>query len=266
VLVIDNGSTDDTFDVAMAFTAAHPCFRFIVEPRQGLAYARNRGWQEARGDYVAYIDDDARPDAGWIAAIERFADTHPNAAVFGGPYRAFSPTRMPDWFPREYGSWDLGHKERRLSNREYLNGTNMVFRRNDLQSMGGFKEALGMRGTELGYGEETELMMRMHERQMEIYYSPAVVVEHAVLDYKMHLRWLLKSAYRNGRSGPRFHGERHDHAWIGYAAQLLWGAVTAARIVALGKDRHAKTRIYRALAPLMWQIGYFVALLRRPDR
>jgi len=58
VIVIDNGSTDHTKTVAAVFAARYPQVRYCYEPRQGLSHARNRGWQEAKGDYVAYIDDD----------------------------------------------------------------------------------------------------------------------------------------------------------------------------------------------------------------
>jgi hypothetical protein len=139
----------------------------------------------------------------------------------------------------------------------------MVFRRDVLQALGGFDEALGMQGAKLSYGEETELMMRMHAAGLAMYYSPDIVVEHAILDYKMRLRWLLASAYRNGLSGlgP---GGREAVSGLRYSASLLRGAGRALYTLACAKERHLKTRLYRALTPLMWQAGYFVSLLRRP--
>lgn len=263
VLVVDNNSADDTAEVAQSYCRRYPWFRSFGERQQGLAYARNRGWAEARGEYVAFIDDDARPCADWLRAIGRFADSHPQVEAFGGPYHAFTQTPMPEWFPRDYGCWDLGPEVRTLANSEYLNGTNMVFRRSLLQAMGGFDATLGMRGGELAYGEETELMMRMHRQGMPIYYVPAIQVEHAVLDYKMRLGWLLKSAYRNGRSGPRLHGGRGRDNVLRYSVSLAYGLVRALCALLSNRERHAKARIYRSLGPLMWQVGYFVGLVRR---
>ena len=140
----------------------------------------------------------------------------------------------------------------------------MVFRRSVLQSMGGFDEALGMRGAQIAYGEETELMMRMHAQGMRIYYTPDIVVDHAILEYKLSLRWLLKSAYRNGRSGLRFEGERQDDTWLSYSISLMRGAARALYELPKTGEPHAKTAIYRAFAPFMWKMGYFVSLLRRP--
>jgi glycosyltransferase involved in cell wall biosynthesis len=61
LLVIDNNSTDMTKEVVSSYEA-----RYILEPNQGIAYARNRGYMEAKGTYVAYIDDDAYVDSGWL--------------------------------------------------------------------------------------------------------------------------------------------------------------------------------------------------------
>ena len=69
VLVVDNNSTDGTFEMAVSFSGCHGNFRVIREPLQGLSNARNRGWREAQGRYVAYIDDDAIASVGWVAAI-----------------------------------------------------------------------------------------------------------------------------------------------------------------------------------------------------
>jgi glucosyl-dolichyl phosphate glucuronosyltransferase len=260
VIIVDNNSADDTAEVAQRFCGSSFPFRIVLEKRQGLAHARNRGWREARGKYVAYIDDDARPSLNWIPAMNDFLDAQPGALAFGGPYRAFTLTPLPDWFPRDYGSWTLGAKSRVLARSEYLNGTNMIFQKALLEKLGGFEESLGMRGSTLSYGEETELIMRMHMQGLEIHYCPDIVVEHAVLDYKMSLRWLLASSYRNGRSGLHGHDVDGRVTWSSYLPSLMGGFRGALVALVRARDRHAKARAYRALWPLMWQIGYFVSL------
>jgi len=266
VIIVNNNSTDDTAEVAQRFCGSGSPFRVVLEERQGLAHARNRGWREARGEYVAYIDDDARPCPNWIAAMNDFLDARPGALAFGGPYRAFTLTPLPDWFPREYGSWDLGAQTRVLARTEYLNGTNMIFQKALLQKLGGFEGSLGMRGSTISYGEETELMIRMHRQGLEIHYCPDIVVEHAILDYKMRLRWLLASSYRNGRSGLHGHDVDGQVTWSCYIPRLIRGFFGALVALVRVRDLHAKSRAYRALWPLMWQIGYFVSLLPGRDK
>ena len=266
VIVVNNNSTDDTAEVAQRFCGpGSPC-RVVLEESQGLAHARNRGWREARGEYVAYIDDDAMPCPNWIPAMNDFLDAQPGALAFGGPYRAFTLTPPPDWFPRDYGSWSLGATGRVLERSEYLNGTNMIFQKALLEKLGGFEESLGMRGSALSYGEETELMMRMHMQGLEIHYCPDIVVEHAILGYKMRLRWLLASSYRNGRSGLHGHDVDGQVTWLSYLPRLIRGFYGALVALVRTRDRHAKSRAYRALWPLMWQIGYFVSLFRGRDK
>jgi GT2 family glycosyltransferase len=139
----------------------------------------------------------------------------------------------------------------------------MVFRRDALKAMGGFDETFGMRGTQLAYGEETDLMMRMRAAGLRMHYCPDVIVEHAVLDYKMSLRWLLISAYRNGRSGPTFQRGGGSPTALSQSLALLRGALAALYAFVFAKEPYVKTSAYRAFAPLMWQLGHFVGLLRR---
>src|SRR5688572_20182007 len=85
VLVVDNCSTDDTAAVVDRLRQGAPNLRYEHEPTLGLNPARNRGWQAARAPHVAYLDDDAIADPGWLAAIlEVFETVRPTPAAVGG--------------------------------------------------------------------------------------------------------------------------------------------------------------------------------------
>ncbi|HEX8919676.1 MAG TPA: glycosyltransferase family 2 protein, partial [Chloroflexota bacterium] len=106
VLVVDNGSTDSTAQVARDFGAD-----YLYVPQPGLSRARNAGARHATSDIVAYIDDDAIPREDWLAALAReFED--PSVMVVAGDYQLPGTTlvessahRMvvdrstPDWLP-----------------------------------------------------------------------------------------------------------------------------------------------------------------------
>src|SRR4030095_1010280 len=66
ILVVDNGSTDQTGDLVARRQLAAPLIRYTVEPTAGIAFARNRAMHEARGEYLAFLDDDAWAHDGWI--------------------------------------------------------------------------------------------------------------------------------------------------------------------------------------------------------
>ena len=129
-----------------------------------------------------------------------FIERHPDVMVFGGPFDAFPETDLPDWFPLEYGSWSLGDQERPVMiGEEFINGTDMVFHKSQLESLGGFKCSLGMSGEQISYGEETRLQVDIAARGLPVYYLPGMRVDHLVPKYKTNLKWLLSSAFASGR-------------------------------------------------------------------
>lgn len=259
VLIVDNNSSDDTLQVTQQFTSRLPNFRYIFEKTQGLSHARNRGIQEAQGQYLAYLDDDAKAYPDWVDATIHFFETTPDASGVGGPYNAFSKVPIPDWFPKEFGCWSLGDKTRKMNKGEWINGMNMAFRKQALIEVGGFDTSIGMTGTKVSYGEETNLMLKMLERNMHIYYCAEMHVDHAVLPHKLKLAWLLKSHFANGYDGVRtFNYKGHALAYIPRLAWQTWKAFV--RFFSC-KEEFFKTRIYRSLGLLFWHIGFFVKLV-----
>lgn len=211
VLVVDNNSTDNTERVVNRFSRNHPNIRLIMEKKQGLSYARNRGWKEARGKYVAYIDDDAIADPDWVNQIVGFAKIHPRVNVFGGPYSRFFLHPPPVWLPEDHGSLNMGNKVKLLHVRnEWISGSNMIFRKLILDKYKGFVTNLGMKGGQILYGEETELLARLKRDGESIYYVPAISVKHLVGDYKLHFWWILKSDYYRNFSISLMNKDRLD--------------------------------------------------------
>jgi GT2 family glycosyltransferase len=71
VIVVDDVSTDDTLE-QLNQAAPHQPFEIKIQPsakNTGPAGARNRGWKEARGEIIAFVDDDCVPDPGWLKAL-----------------------------------------------------------------------------------------------------------------------------------------------------------------------------------------------------
>jgi len=201
VIIIDNHSTDRTATVAESFARRHPSARYLMEPAQGLSHARNRGWRAAGGRYVAYIDDDCRVPPIWLGvAFEIIARIAPGA--FGGPYSAFYKTVKPGWYRDSYFSEGNGDQAGALVHPQTLSGTNLFIRRSLLDRVGGFNTRLGMQGRAIGYGEETDLLLRV--RQLDpaeiVYYDPRLWVEHLVTPTKMTLRWIARQRFAGGRS------------------------------------------------------------------
>ncbi len=199
VLVVDNAGDAETADVV---AGAGSGIRLISEPRVGLAHARNRGWQAARGEYVGYLDDDCRVPPDWVAvALSIMRRIRPTG--FGGPYGAWYLDEKPRWFKDAYGSSKSYGAARPLKGRrEYISGGNMFFRRSALEALGGFAPWYGMNGKVLGYGEEVDFQYRLREHAPDcvIYHDPALSVRHLVAPRKFSLRWRLRAHFAAGRA------------------------------------------------------------------
>lgn len=97
LLIVDNGSTDGTADVAARAAASDPRVRFIREPNRGASHARNAGIVRARAPIVAFVDDDVVPARDWIRAIHRTFEAHPEVDCVGGRVEPRWAAPPPDW-------------------------------------------------------------------------------------------------------------------------------------------------------------------------
>jgi GT2 family glycosyltransferase len=183
VLVVDNAPLSEaTREIAAEFAVG-----YVVEPAPGLSRARNCGVQASTGDIIAYLDDDALADAGWLRALAREFEDSAVAAV-GGRVVPVGSLRESHEAGRLRGSY-LPGQERRTVDRHTSDwfaqtnfgalgiGTNMAFRRAAFERWGGFDLRLG-RGTPLDVGEETYAFTKLVQLGYKVVYTPDAVVQH----------------------------------------------------------------------------------------
>jgi len=191
---------DDSREVVELLSAGRMNIRYVFEEKQGLSHARNRGWKEARGTYVGFLDDDAKASPNWLEVAQEICkNIHP--AAFGGPYYPLYSSSKPAWYKDEYGTWVQGTQARYLVENEYLVGGNLFIRKALLESLGGFDPGFGMKGELLGYGEETALIEKIRHQQEDncLYYDPRLYIEHLVRSEKMKWGWIIHQKYIDGR-------------------------------------------------------------------
>jgi glycosyltransferase involved in cell wall biosynthesis len=208
IVVVDNNSSDQTREVVAEFQQKHTNVRYVLEKQTGLSYARNRGWQEAHGEYIAYIDDDCKVPAHWLSlAQEIIREVRP--AMFGGPFYAFYNAPRPFWFQDKYESKVVTEEPRPLIINEFLNGANLIIERNVLIQSGGFRADLGMKANTIAYGEETALQIHVREQFPDalIYYDPRLYVFHLVRPEKMTWSRIVRTRFANGRYSWRVFDE-----------------------------------------------------------
>jgi glycosyltransferase involved in cell wall biosynthesis len=99
LIVVDNGSSDNTPGVVAAFVDRLP-IRHVFEPLAGLSHARNRGVAEAKGALICWTDDDVELDPEWLIAYHEAARAFPDAAFFGGNVTPVLEGPTPAWFAK----------------------------------------------------------------------------------------------------------------------------------------------------------------------
>ena len=199
VLVVNNNSSDATLQVCEKYKDQIHNFHSVTETTQGLSFARNRAFKEAKSEWVYYLDDDALVTDGLIEKII-FQTENSAFDVFGGRAIPWYKFGKPSWYKDEYGSYSLPHELlSKVDSPYFLIGVQMIFKKALLEKYKGFNTSIGMIGDSIGYGEETEIQMRMIKDGVQIFYDPSLVVEHLVPKYKMEIDWFFKSAFSLGR-------------------------------------------------------------------
>lgn len=201
--------------------------------QRGLSGARNSGLRRATGDIVAFIDDDAFSDPGWLEALAAgYSD--PAVMACGGTIDPLWERGRPAWFPREFdwvvGCTYLGMPTARATVRNLI-GCNMSFRMEVFDEIGGFVHGVGRLGTRPLGGEETEICIRAQQRWpgRTILFEPSAVVHHRVPASRGTVSYFRSRCYAEGLSkamvarlvggGDALSTER------GYALRVLGGGV-----------------------------------------
>jgi glycosyltransferase involved in cell wall biosynthesis len=210
VIVVDNASTDETPAVLEALVGRHgDGLRIVREERLGLSLARNCGLQAARGDVVAYLDDDAVPRPGWLAALlAPYAD--PRVVAVGGRIVLRFAAAPPAWLSSEIhaalSAYDLGPTAGpvRYGQATYPFGANISFRAAPARAAGGFSATVGPLGRQQLVHDETDLCYRLEHAGGVVWYTPDAVVDHHVVPERLSPGWMLRRHWSGGQSAAVF--------------------------------------------------------------
>ncbi|MFC1714996.1 glycosyltransferase [Candidatus Poribacteria bacterium] len=205
ILVVDNNSQDATAEIVQSYVQdnAHR-IRYVLETRQGLSYARNRGVQLAASDILAFLDDDAVADRDWLSSLLEVYDNVPDAWAVGGKILPIWDGERPKWLKdtmlRMLSIVDWGNEKRPLKWPERIIGANCSFRKQVFSEVGLFATDLGRRGSLLLGAEDTEIQERLHKLGKLVFYTPRAVVDHHVPCERMTKRYFYRRSYGSGRT------------------------------------------------------------------
>lgn len=170
VLVVDDGSTDATADVA----AAYPGVRVLRQPPSGPAAARNRGARAARGEYVLYTDADCAPHPAWARSLLEAVERQ-GAVGAKGSYTTAQRSLVARFVQVEYET-----RYRRMARRasiDFVDTYSAIYRRDVLTGLGGFDERLPTATV-----EDQEFSFRVAEAGHRLVFVPEAAVEHLHAD------------------------------------------------------------------------------------
>jgi GT2 family glycosyltransferase len=178
----------------------------LLKENVGVSRARNAGISVAKGDVIAFIDDDAIAEKGWIENLLGAYSEHDAVAV-GGKVLPIWLGAKPDYLPEELywlvGITHEGFAEERIVEVRNTFGPNMSFKREVFQKVGLFNEKLGFARKGLSYiqAEEPEFALRMRrELGKGVIYNPRAIVYHKIPPSKVKVGTLLKRAFYQGYS------------------------------------------------------------------
>jgi glycosyltransferase involved in cell wall biosynthesis len=196
LIVADNGSTDDTSAIVRKYaTACDRSVRLISKPGRGVSYARNAGWQSAKSEIVAYIDDDCYPADDFPDAVFDSFSKDPKLGFVGGRILLHDPSdrRITIQESLERRSFPPNSFIRP----GVIQGANLAFRRAALTEVGGFDPWFGAGA--IFTGEEAELLARISAAGWTGAYDPSPLVYHHHGRKTVSDEWYLMRSYDRGR-------------------------------------------------------------------
>lgn len=201
IIVVDNNSSDRTAEVIQAYQQnwqGSARLRYVFEGKQGLAYARDRAVNEADSPWVGFLDDDNLPASNWVAAAYNFATEHPEAGAIASQIHGLFATEPDQELKQilfylaitERGDEPLRYEPK---HKGVPPGAGIVIRRQAwLESVPKQLLFIGRTAKSLVGAEDAEALLHIHNQGWEIWYNPAMEIQHVIPAWRLQRDYLTK--------------------------------------------------------------------------
>ena len=234
IMVVDNSPDREYAEKIRSQYKDNPQIEYHIESIPGLSNARNVSAKQCGTEFIAYMDDDAIATPGWLENVLTAFDLFgKDAAVVGGRVDPMWEVERPSWLDDSLLGYvsavNWGGETRVVRDGEWLAGTNISFRTQDVLDAGGFDTSLGRKGggTALMSNEEIGLLNHLKESGKLAIYAPEAVVSHLVERKRLKQSW--------------------------FRQRIVWQAVSDYMM-------HPETAIGNATAGWEWVLEYFFRL------
>ncbi|MEH2422635.1 MAG: hormogonium polysaccharide biosynthesis glycosyltransferase HpsE [Nostoc sp.] len=200
IIIIDNNSSDNTKEVIQYYQkncSQSFLLRYFLERQQGIAFARIRAVNEARGEFIAFVDDDNLPAPDWVFQSYTFGKEHPQAGAWSGQIHGDFEISPPEDFTRiqaflairEHGSQEHLFD---ANNLRLPPGASLVVRKQAW--CGSVPKELVFKGRLnklMVGGDDTEALLYLHKAGWEIWYNPAMHIAHQIPHWRLERDYLI---------------------------------------------------------------------------
>ncbi|MBI2173671.1 MAG: glycosyltransferase, partial [Candidatus Omnitrophica bacterium] len=249
IIVVDNNSTDATASVVEELARVSAwSVRYVFEPRQGIAFARNRGLEAATGEYAAFLDDDVVACPGWAQAMVSAFEETP-ADLIGGRIDPLWLASRPAWLSDDLMgpvvTLNKGIERKWCKPGDVFLTANCGLRRSSAARYGLFDVSLGRRGTRWVGGEDFDLCRRWQTQGAQLLYEPTAMAQHKVMPERLtpdfYRHWFRDIGYTQAHQLPL----KWHHA-LSIMPLWRWGKLAkalAGYASMVGMRRHADARL-----------------------
>jgi GT2 family glycosyltransferase len=200
IVIVNDGGRPPAPDTVRAADDATLVLRVVDQRNAGPASARNRGAAEARGEFLAFTDDDCLPDRGWLTAFDAALRATPDALVGGRtvnaiPDSVFADTsqRLADFVSSYFHGGAMGR---------FFTSNNLAVAREAFLAAGGFDTSFPFSA-----GEDRELGDRWSAQGRSSVAAPDALVRHA---HRLSARGFLRQHFTYGRGAVAFRRVRAE--------------------------------------------------------
>jgi len=244
IILIDNASTDNTAEFARACWSLNAVpLRVISEPRLGLIYARERGFSEAKYEFISFIDDDNWVCPEWVSTIFQLMSENPGIGICGGVNEAVCEVSSPWWFDEFKNMFAVSPRNVEigcLTSGEVLPGAGMTVRSSAWQSVlaTGYRWfVVGRKGKMLTACDDWEICLAIRMTGWQLWRDSRLRLKHFLPAGRLNWRYVRRLHRGHGVSSVQLDGyyflsSEHVPSWK-RSLRKMWQWHLLASVVAL---------------------------------
>ena len=208
VIVVDDGSVVSPAAVIEPFRGRLDV-RIYRQTNAGPSVARNRGAHLARGQLLAFTDDDCKPDTDWLKKLAARFDSTTDPVIIGGEVRNALRDNLYATASQMIVELGYAYHNSDPNKARFFTTSNLAVPANHFRQLGGFNESFGKHAS-----EDRELCGRWQHRGYRMIYAPEVVVHHA---HKLTWSTFLQQHFNYGRGAIHLQQARVQQGWQVYS-------------------------------------------------